>query len=587
MNDNKIITNILKLWGLIESTHKRLIFPIILLMVLASIAEIFSIGMLIPFLSVILDPIALIKKINSYGLLPGINLDIANIQLLVTVVFSITAIIAGILRVSLIYATIKISFAIGTSLSTKIFKNTLSLDYETHKEINSSSTIDAIINKTNTLINGAIMPSLVIISSLIYGATILIALSYFSPFQALVASSILGFIYLIISFNAKKSILENGEIISIESTNALKTVQEGLGAIRDLILDKSISDFVNRYTKHDKLLRDAQGNNIFLSSCPKYILEAFGISIIAGYAFLSSDSQSTYEIVTTLSILAICAQRLLPVIQQGYSSWVNISGASTIVSEALEILSKSNHTLEGNESELFFKNSIILKNITFKYSSRKQKILDDASLTINLGDKIGVIGETGSGKSTLVDLLMGLLKPTTGYIEVDGVKITNDNITSYQRLIAHVPQSVYLLDTSLKNNILLNISNSEIDYAKYVNSLERTKLSSVIKKLPNGDSEVVGEHGLKLSGGQRQRIGIARALYKNPKILIMDEATSALDLNTENEIISSIQQYEKKSTIIMIAHRINTLKSCNRFIKIENGKIIEVTRSEVFTGIDA
>jgi ATP-binding cassette subfamily B protein len=261
--------------------------------------------------------------------------------------------------------------------------------------------------------------------------------------------------------------------------------------------------------------------------------------------------------------------------QQAYSSWAQIKGAQGFLKDTLDLLEQeySIPPSKRDSEKLQFSKSIILKDISFNYQGTFNPVLKRINLKINKGDRIGFIGSTGCGKSTLLDLIMGLLIPSQGKILVDDVEITKDNINSWQSHIAHVPQSIFLADSTIIENIAFGIDKEKIELDNVVLASQKAEIADSIETWPLGYNSLIGERGVRLSGGQRQRIGIARALYKNADLIILDEATSALDNFTENEIIKSIDKLDKDLTIIMVAHRITTLRNCNRIFKLENGVI--------------
>jgi len=268
-------------------------------------------------------------------------------------------------------------------------------------------------------------------------------------------------------------------------------------------------------------------------------------------------------------------------LQQVYGNWSIFTGNNPIALDFMELLEME--VVESNtvSNNLDFNKSIVLKDINFKYPSSEEYILNNLNLTINKGDYIGIIGSTGSGKSTLLDVLMGLLSPEFGSIKIDDQFVTKENINDYRKKVAHVPQDIFLIDSTIKNNIAPGLKDDEINLIDLNISVEIAQLSELISKMDNGYLSITGERGQKLSGGQKQRIGIARALYHKKSILIFDEATSALDTITESKIISNLQLYSRDLTIIMVAHRLTSLKNCNRIVEMKNGKLIEKNIDEL------
>jgi len=376
----------------------------------------------------------------------------------------------------------------------------------------------------------------------------------------------------------KKRTRDNGVIIAIRSTNLIKYLQEGLGGIRDVLLGGDQEKHCKNYNDSDLILRKAEGENLFLSQSPRFFIEAIGIVMIASIAYyLSLQDGGIYKVMPILGVLALGAQRMLPAFQQIYFGWSNIQSGLASLEDVLELLDQPLPKLNDSDFKpLNFKNEITIRNINFSYYKNKEQILNNLNLTIKRGDCIGVIGETGSGKSTLLDLLMGLLNPTNGELLVDGVLITNKNIRAWQKNIAHIPQTIFLIDASVEKNIVFDYSDEKINRKKLKEAAKKAKVTEFIKNKKDKFKTCIGENGIQLSGGQRQRIGIARAIYKDSEIIIFDEATSALDSHTEEAIINSLDLDKDKKTVIMVAHRLSSLKYCNKIIELKDGQIIKI-----------
>ena len=286
------------------------------------------------------------------------------------------------------------------------------------------------------------------------------------------------------------------------------------------------------------------------------------------------ESKNPDIIIPTIGSIALGGQKLLPILQSIYSSWALVKGNLGPVNEVLKIINKPIIRYHPKEkvNYLKFNDKIVFNNISFSYNARDKEILNSVNFIINKGDKVGLIGKTGSGKTTLIDILIGLLIPTSGEIFIDGINLKK-NITSWRSSVAYVPQNIFLTDSSIAENIAFGIDPNSIDLERLKESAKKAQIKDFIESLPRGYETYVGERGAKLSGGQLQRIGIARALYKQKSIIIFDEATSALDENTEKELIQTINSLGKGTTLIMITHRLSTIKNCNKVLKLEDGRI--------------
>jgi ATP-binding cassette subfamily B protein len=377
----------------------------------------------------------------------------------------------------------------------------------------------------------------------------------------------------------KSKVNKNSLAIAVNKTDCLRALQQGIGGIRDISLDGTQAVFCEIYHQADLPLRRAEASNSFIEGNPRFIMESIGIIFIALLAYwLTIYSGGVEGGIPLLGVLAMSAQRLLPAMQQGYNSYTSIQGHFASLAEVVELMDKSPNNLPQSEfkkNPIEFEKSIELKKIFFKYPDRADWALNDISLSIKAGSRIGIVGTTGSGKSTLMDVIMGLLEPQQGTFLVDGVELDFNSIYSWRSNIAHVPQLIYLIEGSILENIVFGVRLSEFDIPRAMQAAKQAQLDEFVRELPLGYHTQVGERGVKLSGGQRQRIGIARALYKEAKILFFDEATSALDNETEHLVLESIQNLDRKKTIFMIAHRLSTIQCCDVIYVIKGGVLVD------------
>jgi ATP-binding cassette subfamily B protein len=323
-------------------------------------------------------------------------------------------------------------------------------------------------------------------------------------------------------------------------------------------------------------MRNAQANIQIVGGSPRFIIEAAGMILIAGLAYLLANRpEGIYSALPLMGVLVLSAQRLLPLLQQSYASWAQIRSSRATLVDTLELLNQPipEHIDNSSNNLIKFNNKISIRNLCFQYQPEGKWVLKDVNFCINKGSRIGVIGKTGSGKSTFLDLVMGLLVPTKGNFYIDDQEITSENSRAWQRYIAHVPQTIFLADITILENIAFGIPYELIDRDRVKDVASKAQIAEVIEGLPNGYETFVCERGVRLSGGQRQRIGIARALYKNVDVIVFDEATSALDNQTERAVMDVIDKLSNELTIIIVAHRITTLKNCNQIIEIDNGQI--------------
>ena len=577
---NNIIKLLSRLWSHISS-RRRMQFGIILILILfAAFAEIISIGAIIPFLGILTSPDIVFNHPASQPFIKFFEIGRPEDLLLpLTIIFGCAAIFAGGMRLFLLWAITRLSYATGADLSLSIYKRTLYQPYEVHVGRNSSEVISGIVTKANGAISNVIMPSLTIISSSVLITMIMIALIAVDPFIALISLSTFGSMYLLIIYVSRRQLLKDSRRAAQESIQVVKSLQEGLGGIRDVLIDNSQDVYCSIYRKSDLALRRAQGNNTFIGQSPRFLMEAMGMLMIAALAFaLGQQSDGLAKAIPVLGALALGAQRLLPILQQAYAGWALMRGGQVSLEDTLDLLDQDlpDFVTQKISKPLSFEEKITLNKVSFRYGLQMPWVLDSCTLEIDKGSRIGFIGETGCGKSTLLDIIMGLLLPTSGNISIDGIPITFKNSRAWQRHIAHVPQDIFLADSTIAENIAFGIDKSQIDLDRVRVAARKAQIEDMIDSWSQGYNTKVGERGVRLSGGQRQRIGIARALYKQTNVIIFDEATSALDAKTEKAVMSSIESLSDDLTVLIIAHRITTLKNCSKIVQLSNGRVSRI-----------
>ena len=577
MNSDLFITILLRrLWHHISPRRRGQFMLLLVLMLLASFAEILSIGAVLPFLGVLTAPERIFDMAAAQPIIQSLGLtEPKQLLLPLTIAFGLAALIAGTMRLLLLWASTRLSFATGADLSFNIYRRTLYQSYAVHCARNSSEVIDGISGKANGVIYSIIVPTLMLISSSVMLAVILIALLTIQPVIALVAFGGFGMIYMVIIRLTRKQLMVDSKCVAYESTQVIKSLQEGLGGIRDVLIDGSQETYCEIYRNADAPLRRSQGNSLFIGASPRYGMEALGMILIAVLAYsLAQQDDGIAKAIPILGALALGAQRLLPVLQQAYGAWTQINSGQASLKDTLELLDQPLPDYANQPvKQLPFNQSIILRQISFRYGENTPYVLNQFNLTITKGSRIGFIGTTGSGKSTLLDIVMGLLQPTSGLLEIDGRPITPANHRAWQSHIAHVPQAIFLADSTIEENIAFGIPKDQIDFSRVKQASEQAQISEIIESWPKKYKTFVGERGIRLSGGQRQRIGIARALYKQANVIIFDEATSALDSETELAVMQAIESLSKELTLLIIAHRLTTLKSCTQIVELSDGNI--------------
>jgi ATP-binding cassette subfamily B protein len=551
---------------------------LLVLTIFGAISEVVSLGSVIPFIGVITNPSAVLETPVLSEIFVYYGLTTADqIIIPVSILFGVAALLAGSIRLLLVWTSIQFVNAVVSDFSIEAYKKVLYQPLAIHVARESSYIISGITQKVGSA--GAVLLSFVTaITSLILLISLLITLVYIDTAIASGAIFIFGISYGIVALATKGELTNNSRVIASEQTNVIRVLQEGLGAIRDILLDRSQQAYISPYSHSIRKLRRAQGSNSFINQAPRFIMEMVAMIIVAAFVLvLNNQDNNLIERIPVIAALALGAQRMLPLLQQVYGNWTTIVGNREALEDVLQLLSQSlsKHHAYSGENELNYKDNISFNNIYYKYSDTTPWVIKDLSLSIKKGSITGFIGETGSGKSTLIDLFMGLLDPDKGGIVIDNKHNINDELIkmAWQQGISHVPQNIYLSDKSIKENIAFGVPSDEIDISRVNLVVSQAQLDKFIQGSPLGIDTLVGERGVRLSGGQRQRIGIARALYKKVDVLVLDEATSALDDATEKSVMKSIHDLNPELTIIIIAHRLSTLKKCDRIVKISDGKI--------------
>ena len=555
--------------------------------ILTSLAEFISLASFYPFLTILTNPKILkeINLINNYIQF----FNIQNDQLLlihITSIFCIAVIFAAIVRLSNLWLGLKLSALIGNDIAKLAYRKTLYQKYEVHINRNTSeyiaaltNEIDATTNSLNALLQG--------ITSLLIFLSLLSFILFVNWRISLIAALIFGSIYFLMGKSLNNLLRKNSKIQVDSNKLIIKEIREALISIREVILDGTQELYLHYFGKVDKRLKISLAKTNFIAIFPRFSVEAVALVTISLIAFtLAKDPINKSNLFPVLGALALGSQRLLPALQQVYTNWTVIKGYEKSVSIVLDLLSQPFENYSSNKNSRNHYKKLVLKDISFSYEGSNEKVLEKIDLEIFKGEKIGIVGESGSGKSTLLDIIMGLLPPTKGQILLDDKDIYNpsnqDVLHSWRNNLSHVPQNIFLADSTFVQNIALGIPFDEINFKQIKYAAEKAQISKFINSNKKRYNTTIGEDGIKISGGQRQRIAIARALYKDSDFLILDEATSALDLKTERDFMNSVNILSKKMTLIIVAHRLSTLKNCDRIIRISKGRIYEIGKPKDF-----
>tara|TARA_A100000164_G_scaffold74628_1_gene62782 strand:- start:396 stop:2087 length:1692 start_codon:yes stop_codon:yes gene_type:complete len=514
------------------------------LVILVAIGEYFTIGESGIFAKKLLG----IKSAESLDKILGIDHSL---------IFLILVIITNTGRALISYYGLRLSFISSSQVCQKVYNNYLQQNYLKYLSINSSELISVITTKINTLATDLILPFIRISSSILIIIFIGISIFKKAPLYSIFSLFSVFISYLIVSLITSNSMKKNSIILSRNSSKNIKIVQETVISFREIKLSGFENKFFNQFANNEFALRLADANVRVLSEIPRYVIESmiFAMIIIVSLIFNSYTNSNNSILISSLGSFLYGSQRLLPLAQNTYRSYSTIRASTFSIKDIIKFINFRDTRNNRNKAKVSFNKKIILKSVGFSYPKTKNIVLENCNLEINKGDFICIVGKTGSGKSTLIDIIMGLITPTKGKLYVDNQDINKNNQSAWMRKISHVPQEIILMDDTIRRNIAFGFSDSEIDNEQLNNAIKLSSLDKVISNLKNGLDTIVGERGLLLSGGQKQRIGIARAIYQNKEIMVLDEATSALDKKTESMILFNLINYCEESTLIMVTHR--------------------------------
>ncbi len=578
-----MIASLRRTFGLLPKKDRFKFFLLLLMMIIASFLEVLGIGMIPAFVVMIAEP----DKVLSLQIVGPIleQLGITTSQRLA--LFGAVILIALYLFKNIyltFYKYIKMKFIYNRKvyLQNRLFKAYMTAPYTFFMGRNSAELLRNVTSEVSKMITGTVMPFLEISLKVIMFILIISGLVYLEPLITLITIFLMGGTgYIFLKLTQEKT-RDSGKISRIALGDINRVILQALGGFKDARVLNREKSFLSQYDKHARIHVKTGIYQSIVKELPKPIIESLMVTgILTITLIMVYEGRAFSEIIPILTLFGVAAVKLMPVfnsvIQQvtkiGYSEdSVNVIFDDLYTLEN-EYVGFRNKILADTE-KLKLQNSIELKNISFKYPNSDEYAVKNINLTIKNGSVVGFVGASGAGKTTLVDIILGLLEPEDGIITVDGVDI-RDNIRGWMKNIGYIQQSNYLMDQKIFRNIAFGVPKKEIDEEKLNAAIKAAQLEETIARLPRGLKTRTGERGTRLSGGQQQRIGIARALYNNPQVLIMDEATSALDNITEKYVIEAIERLRGDRTIIMIAHRLTTVQNCDRIYLLDNGEIID------------
>lgn len=578
--EGRMWSGLRELYDGMSSLRRRQFYLVLALMIVGAFAEIATIGAVLPFLSLLADP----SRMEHFPLVTAgfaaVGAETTHQRLTAALaLFIILAILGAAVRLQLLASTQKFVFGTGHDLAVEIHRRLLSQPYTYHINHNTSGLV-ASLEKVGVVVFSILQQAMLSGTSAFIAVVIIGGLIYIDPFTAITAAAAIAIIYLLVTAVGRNALARNSDIVGSSYDDRIKIFQESLGGIRDVIIDSSQAVYVDAFRTVDERFNVARAKTSFIGSAPRFVIEAFGMVLIAVLAEIISGSDGGFaRALPVLGALALGAQRLLPLLQQVWVGWSTAAGNRSVLAQVLELLRLPQDTQASAEQAppLPLRRTISVRNVSFRYPNRRSSAIEKVSFDINAGQTLALIGRTGSGKSTLADLLMGLIEPSQGSILIDGAPLNPQNRRNWQRSIAHVPQSIFLADTSIARNIALGVPADHVDMQRVEEASRKAQLHDFVTGLAQGYETFVGERGIRLSGGQRQRLGVARAIYKEAPVLVLDEATSALDDATEAAVMQALDTLgEEGRTIIMIAHRLSTIARADQVVRLEEGQLAEI-----------
>jgi len=573
--------SIFKIFTILTRKEQRYCIFIILCMLIGAFFEAVGIGAILPLISIMSDPDFLDNHTIIRIYASTFNIQTHNNFIIFSACFLILLyVLKNLYMTWLMKLQIKFSMKRQIYYAGKLLEGYLNKPYLYHLDQNTATLLRNVAGGAAVTFSGILIPTFTLITEIITAIVIWIMLIFVDAFTAVIIAGILGIMMYGIIKAFHKKITQQGEIQNEFSAIYAKWLNQGLGAIKETKVLRKESYFLHEFNQAYEEFGQANSDFMFLNQLPRLFIETLVTSglllLIITKLYLGVQP---IDIVPLLGVLALAAFRLMPCANRivNLSNSVNFQMPlfDILYDELLEI--KENHKKNKKiehiaENKIAFQQEIVIQELSFQYPQGKEEVLQNISFQIAKGTFVGIVGQSGAGKTTFVDILLGLLEPSRGKIFVDGQDIFQ-NIRGWQANLSYVPQTIYLIDGTIRENIALGITENEIDDQKIETVTRMAELYDFIEELPQKLSTKVGERGVKLSGGQRQRIGIARALYYSPEVLILDEATSALDNETEKSITDTILKLKGKITIIAIAHRVSTLENCDFKIKFEDGKV--------------
>lgn len=570
------------LLALLTPPERRRFYLLVLLVMVMGLVQMFSVAAIVPFLAVLADPEIIQRNArlawaydffgftSQHGFLIFLGCGVFAVLVLGLVVKTVSQ-----------YAMLRYATMRGYTVASRLLAGYLHQPYTWFLDRHSAELGSSILNEVGQFISKAMVPAMRLLSQAAVVIFLVVLLILVQPVAAFVLAALLGGSYAVIYLSVRNRLARYGAERYLANQERFEVAGDALGGIKDVkVLGREL-DFLDRFRPPARRMAECDAASAVISDLPRNILEAvaFGAMLLFILIMLATDSNSLSDVLPVLGIYAFAGMRLFPALQQVYASFTSMRFALPTLERLREdmLLVPVEGTLlpKRTADVLPMKECLELRDVHYRYPKAARAALDGLSLTFAARTTVGIIGGSGAGKTTAVDIILGLLTPQAGGLYVDGAVITPGLMRSWQNTIGYVPQQIFLTDDTVAANIAFGVPADQIDLAAVERAARIAELHDfVMAELPDGYATEVGERGVRLSGGQRQRIGIARALYHDPAVLILDEATSALDNLTERAVMDAVHNLGRAKTIILIAHRLSTVESCDNIFMLEHGRVV-------------
>lgn len=568
------------IWSVLTPSQRRGVAWAQLLSIVMALSTIIGIASIAPFFAVLGDPQLIDRTPSLHWLYVHSGASgKGSFEIVLGLAFVSVVLLANLITAAGSLALIRLAWRIGTELQSTMFGEYLARSYAFHVQTHSAELFNNVVRETNRITNDVLQNAFLAVTNIVTAALIILSVMLLHPAMAVAMTAALGGGYVLIYLAVRNRLLRAGELQTEFFIEQTKVVNESLAAIRDVIILQIHGFFRSSFEHSSQAVAQAAAHTQLLGQLPRYVMECVAVIGIVAVALLAgSGDHGLGPHLGQLTFLGFAAYRLLPTLQQTFASIVRIrgdqAGFATIVADLRQARARRAVAVAGDAAwQQCPRREILLQEVSFRYLPERPLAVNSVSLRIPARAAVGFVGANGSGKTTLADLIAGLLVPESGQLIVDGIAIDELTRAPWRARIAYVPQSIFLLDTTIAQNVALGVPKAAIDPQRLLAAAQLAQLDEFVSTLPGGYEHVVGERGVRLSGGQRQRIGIARALYRDASVLILDEATNSLDGLTEQELMTTLLRLRGRYTVVLIAHRLSTVRACDVIFEFDRGTV--------------